>query len=201
MLNSLGKHMSFFLLMLGDAREIERADEPESFEALYALYYRPVAHYLAQLCGSVDQADELAQETFVRAYTSLLSFRRECTAATWLFRIARNTYLNSLRGRHAAVLAAEDWHAIPDATGYGDPVRYVATVEQREAIKEALAQIPEQQRSILLLRDGAGLAYVEIADVLGISVAAVRMKLFRARNTFRQSYRGRDGGGDDDGKL
>ena len=53
----------------------------------------------------------------------------------------------------------------------------------------ALRELPEQQRSILLLRDAAGLAYAEIAEVLGISIAAVRIKLFRARNTFRAVYR------------
>jgi RNA polymerase sigma-70 factor, ECF subfamily len=56
----------------------------------------------------------------------------------------------------------------------------------------ALAQLPEQQRSVLLLRDAEGLAYIEIADVLGISLAAVKVSLFRARNAFRQVYRALD---------
>ena len=76
----------------------------------------------------------------------------------------------------------------PAPAGVGDPAESFAAHEQRRQIEQALAALPEQQRSIVLLRDAAALSYGEIAEVLGISVAAVRMKLFRARNTFRAAY-------------
>jgi RNA polymerase sigma-70 factor (ECF subfamily) len=181
--------MSFAFLLLDDAERANPRGQQEAFEALYSLYHEPVRRYLYQLSGSADHAEELAQETFVKAYTGLLSFRGTCSAATWLFRIARNTYLNSWRRPRAAKIDTDELYAIPDPTSYGDPVERFAAGEQRSLIGLALAQLHEQQRSILLLRDAEGLAYVEIADVLGISVAAVRMKLFRARNTFRQAYK------------
>ncbi len=81
-------------------------------------------------------------------------------------------------------------------------MQQAAAGERRDLIGLALAQLPEQQRSVLLLRDAEGLAYIEIADVLGISLAAVKVTLFRARNTFRQVYRELDNEGDtDDGQL
>src|SRR6266487_413700 len=180
--------MSFAFVLLEDVQRTSAQGRQEAFEGLYSLYHEPVQRYLYQLCGSTDQAEELAQETFVKAYIGLLSFRGTCSAATWLFRIARNTYLNSWRRPRPAQIDTDELYSIPDPTSYGDPVQCYAAGEQRSLIGLALAQLPEQQRSILLLRDAEGLAYVEIADVLGISVAAVRMKLFRARNTFRQVY-------------
>lgn len=172
--------------------------EPEAFEGLYDLYYRPILRYLHQLSGSADQAEELAQETFVKAYTGLLTFRGDSTAATWLYRIARNTYLNSVRRPAPAEIDTGALDAIPDPAPYGDPVRSHVASEQRDQIARVLARLPEEQRSIVLLRDAEGLGYTEIADVLGISVGAVRMKLFRGRNAFRQIYEQLDGaeGGD-----
>ena len=175
-------HTIDLLLNAGSLRETP------SLEDLYRQYRDPLHRYLHRLCGSIDQAEELTQETFVRAYTGLLTFRGDCSVATWLFRIARNTYLNSLRRPSPTRIDTDELLAIPDMAGASDPVRQYAAVEQRGLIALALAQLPEQQRSVLLLRDAEGLAYVEIADVLGISLSAVKVNLFRARNTFRAAY-------------
>jgi RNA polymerase sigma-70 factor (ECF subfamily) len=173
--------MSYPFQALDVAPNARTAREQLSLEELYRLYREPVRRYLCQLCGADDQAEELTQETFIKAYTGLLAFRGECSVATWLFRIARNLYLNSLRRP--------------------DPARIDAAGEQRDLIGRALGQLPEQQRSVLLLRDAEGLAYIEIADVLGISLAAVKVNLFRARNAFRQAYRALDDQGDDHDRL
>ncbi|MCU0490096.1 MAG: RNA polymerase sigma factor [Chloroflexaceae bacterium] len=159
-----------------------------SFEELYGRYRGPVQHYLFQLCGSPDLAEELAQETFVKACTGLLNFRGDCTVATWLFRIARNCYLDSLRRPSPNRVDTDEFLAIPDTAAHGDPVRHYDALEQRGLIGIALGQLPEKQRSILLLRDAEGLSYAEIADVLGLSLAAVKVNLFRARNSFRAAY-------------
>jgi RNA polymerase sigma-70 factor (ECF subfamily) len=174
--------------MLSLAPDAEALRETPSLEDLYRDYREPLRRYLHRLCGSVDQAEELTQEAFVKAYTGLLTFRGNCSVATWLFRIARNTYLNSLRRPNPTHIDTDELLAIPDQAGASDPVRQYAAVEQRGQIALALAQLPEQQRSVLLLRDAEGLAYVEIADVLGISLAAVKVNLFRARNAFRAAY-------------
>jgi RNA polymerase sigma-70 factor (ECF subfamily) len=162
--------------------------EAPSLEELYRRYREPIVRYLARLSGSIDLAEELAQETFVKAYTGLLTFRGDCSVSTWLFRIARNTYLNSLRRPDPTRIDTDEFLAIPDQAGSSDPVRSYAAVEQRGLIELALGQLPEQQRSVLLLRDAEGLSYIEIAGVLGISLAAVKVNLFRARNAFRAAY-------------
>ena len=190
------------LLVLGATARVGARARHESFETLYELYHSRVLRYLWQLCGSHEEAEELAQEAFVKAYIGLLTFRGECSAATWLFRIARNAYLDSLRRPAGTPVDPAAWLRIPDSTGEGDPVQRYAAGEQRALIARALGELPEVQRSVLLLRDAEGLAYVEIADVLGLSVAAVRIRLFRARNAFREIYRQLDEGhGGDHAKL
>jgi RNA polymerase sigma-70 factor, ECF subfamily len=167
-------------------------EESVSLEELYRRYRGPVQQYLYRLSGSEDQAEELAQETFIKACTGLLAFRGDCSIATWLFRIARNTYLNSLRRPPLARVATDELLAIPDHDRHADPIQHLAAGEQRNAIAIALAELPEKQRTILLLRDAEGLAYAEIADVLGISLSAVKVNLFRARNAFRLTYQSLD---------
>jgi RNA polymerase sigma factor (sigma-70 family) len=76
----------------------------------------------------------------------------------------------------------------PDSGSYGNPAQRYAASEERDLIALALAQLPEKQRTILLLRDAEELAYAEIADVLEISMAAVKINLFRARKAFRVAY-------------
>src|SRR5687767_11460757 len=141
-----------------------RLEETVSLEELYRRYRGPVQQYLYRLSGSEDQAEELAQETFIKACTGLLAFRGDCSIATWPFRIARNTYLNSLRRPPLARVATDELLAIPDRDRHTDPLEHLAAGEQRNAIAIALAELPEKQRTILLLRDAEGLAYAEIAD-------------------------------------
>jgi RNA polymerase sigma-70 factor (ECF subfamily) len=159
-----------------------------ALDELYQRYRGPVLNYLYQLSGSADTAEELGQETFIKACAGLPGFRGDCSVSTWLFRIARNTYLDSLRRPSPTRIDTDELLAIPDSAGYADPARSYAAAEQRGLIGLALAQLPERQRTILLLRDDEGLAYAEIADVLGISLAAVKINLFRARAAFRAAY-------------
>jgi RNA polymerase sigma-70 factor (ECF subfamily) len=192
--------MSSPLPLIATASEAQIHDRL-SLEDLYQHYRGPVQQYLYRLCGSADLSEELAQETFIKACAGLLSFRGDCSVATWLFRIARNLYLNSLRRPDPARIDTDELLAIPDSARHGDPAERYAAGERRDQIGQALAQLPEQQRSVLLLRDAEGLAYIEIADVLGISLAAVKVNLFRARNAFRQAYRALDDQGDHDDQL
>lgn len=164
------------------------AGTTQSLDAIYRRYYGPVQSYLFQLCGSPDLAEELAQETFVKVCAGLLSFRGESSVATWLFRIARNTYLNSLRRPSQHRIDTDELLAIPAPESAGDPAHSYAAREQRTLIVAALSSLPEKQRSILLLRDAEGLSYAEIAEVLEVSLAAVKVNLFRARNAFRTVY-------------
>jgi RNA polymerase sigma-70 factor (ECF subfamily) len=164
------------------------AGEKLTLDSVYLQYRQPIERYLTQLSGSPDLAEDLTQETFARVCASAHSFRGESSLATWLFRIARNTYLNSARRPDARRIDTDELLAIPDEQAYGDPVQSYASHEQRSVIEVVLAQLPERQRSLLLLRDSEDLAYAEIAEVLNLSISAVKVNIFRARLAFRQLY-------------
>ena len=164
------------------------AGEKLTLDSVYRQYRQPIERYLTQLSGSPDLAEDLTQETFARVCASFMSFRGECSLATWLYRIARNTYLNSARRPDARRIDTDELLAIPDEQAYGDPVLSYASAEQRSVIEIVLAQLPERQRSLLLLRDSEDLAYAEIAEVLNLSISAVKVNIFRARLAFRQLY-------------
>ena len=189
------------LLLLSLAAHADVAQRPSALEELYRRYRLPLLNYLYQLSASAELAEELAQETFIKAGAGLLAFRGECSLATWLFRIARNTYLDSLRRPNPTRIDTDELLAIPDRAASGDPARAYAAAEQRGLIGLALGQLSERQRTILLLRDDEGLAYAEIADVLGMSLAAVKVNLFRARAAFRAAYAALDNHGGDDDQL
>lgn len=179
------------LSLVSTARTVK--PQPLAIEDLYQQYYTPLTRYLEGLCGSHEQAEELVQETFIKAYLGLYTFRGECSVSTWLFRIARNVYLNSARAARHTMADHDVLHLLADASQHSDPVLQAAASEQRSQIDLVLAQLPERQRSVLLLRDAEGLSYSEIAGVLGISLAAVKLSLFRARNSFRSLFNQMEG--------
>ncbi len=159
-----------------------------SFDQLYEQYKPAVTRYLQGMCGDATLADELAQETFVRAATKLLLFRGDAAFSTWVFRIARNTYLGWVERQRDAKIDTEEFNALPDRCANSDPEAQLLYAEQRTSIQRIMAMLPERQRTILLLRDLEGLPYAEIAEVLDISLAAVKVNLHRARLRFRELY-------------
>lgn len=159
-----------------------------TFDQLYAEYHPAVTRYLQGMCGDSVLAEELAQETFVRAAANLLLFRGEATISTWLFRIARNTYLSWVSRQRDAEIDTEEFLSIPDRGHDGNPEAQLLRNEQRATIRRAMGMLPERQRTMLLLRDLQGLSYAEIAVVLDMSLAAVKVNLHRARLSFRSIY-------------
>lgn len=159
-----------------------------AFEQLYIAYKPAVTRYLLGMCSNAVLAEELTQEVFVRAAAKLLLFRGDSAVSTWLFKIARNTYLSWAERQRDAEIDTEEFQAIPDLRAHGDPEVQLLQNEQRATIRRAMGMLPERQRTILLLRDLQGLSYAEIAAVLDMSLAAVKVNLHRARLSFRNVY-------------
>ncbi|MCG8348277.1 MAG: sigma-70 family RNA polymerase sigma factor [Chloroflexales bacterium] len=180
--------MNDYLVCLGAPYAYQAFRAEFSLEEIYERYRGPIFHYLYRLCGSAEQAEDLAQEAFTKACAGLASFRGDCSVSTWLFCIARNTYIDSTRRPGAARIDTDELLSIPDRDSACDPAHHYAALEQRDAINLALTQLPEKYRSVLLLRDQEGLSYAEIAAILEMSLAAVKVNLFRARNAFRTIY-------------
>jgi RNA polymerase sigma factor (sigma-70 family) len=145
------------------------------FEALYAHYSRDIYRFALYLCGNHAEAEDIASETFVLAWNASGRIRA-VTAKSYLFAIARNCYLDKLRrGRRQTELS----ESMPDprASPYADAERRI----ELERVLAALQQLPEVDRTVLLLRVQEGLSYQEIADAVRLSLPAVKTKIHRAR--------------------
>jgi RNA polymerase sigma-70 factor (ECF subfamily) len=163
--------------------ELARHGELPAFEELVRRYQGPLYGYLCRMCRNPDTAEELAQIALVKAWTGLAGFRAEASFKTWLFRIATNCCLNELtRNRHDEPLT--DREPSPERW---EPAQAFRNRDDFERVNRALAELPADQRSALLLSVYEDMPYAEIARVLGRSVNSVNALLYRARLTLRQA--------------
>ncbi len=127
-------------------------------------------------------AEDICQETFYKAYRSLQTFREvEASFSTWLYTIARNTVLSELRKHRGANVSLEDSGHTPHASPESIPEQTILRNEKVLMVRNAINNLPEKQRSALILREYDQLDYQEIASILGQTVSAVKSLLFRAR--------------------
>jgi RNA polymerase sigma-70 factor, ECF subfamily len=153
-------------------------------EQLYRQHRRPILAYLARLTDR-ESAEDLCQETFLKALRGWAQHDPSGSAVAWLYRIATNTAYDHLRRhRRAALTPLVEALALPSANA--PELR----LDESEPVRSALAQLPARYRVPLLLQVCAGHSLSEIAAILGCSSSAVKMRLLRARERFRQVYQG-----------
>ena len=162
----------------------------QSWEELFTRYSAAVFGYLHRMSEDRHLAEDLTSETFYRAMRALDGFRGDSSMKTWLLRIARNLYLDRKKRdeRSSSLEDLEERGMVPMAGG-ADPESQLIRDEESEAAWRALRALPEDDRSILLLSAQEELSCREIAEVLGISVTAVKTRIFRARR--RRPYEGK----------
>ncbi|HUW10384.1 MAG TPA: sigma-70 family RNA polymerase sigma factor [Anaerolineae bacterium] len=165
----------------------QQAEIDTLFEQLFADYQQPILNYLYRLVGDAARAEELAQETFVKAYRSLSRLPADANRRAWLYRIATNCGYDHLRRRRLV-----QWLPLMerDSTfaAQSDPAEAAG---EEDAVRGALAQLSPGHRAVLILFSVQGYSTKEIAEVLEISPGAVKTRLCRAREKFRQLYGGR----------
>ena len=145
------------------------------FSSLYKKYAPDVYRFALYLSGERGEAEDITSETFVRAWTSPGPIEM-VTVKGYLFTIARNLFLQGLRRKSRHVALNEDLRD-PQA----NPYRQAEQKEKLDSVLTELQKLPEESRSALLMRAVDGMAYEEIARALGISLAAVKVKIHRAR--------------------
>lgn len=176
-----------------DAKLMLRVREGDacSFELLLEKYRRPVIRYLYRMVEDQALAEELAQEVFLRVYRARNTYQPSAKFTAWLFRITTHLALNSLRDRrkarnHRSVDApAGDGGALELADQRGNREQQMVAESRLQAVREAIAALPEKQRAAVLMHKYEELDYTQIAGVLGCSVSAVKSLLFRAYETLR----------------
>ncbi len=164
--------------------------DTSAFEALIERHQALVAGTVARMLGSNSDVEDIAQQVFIRVWKSARRYVPRAKFTTWLLKITRNLVFNELRRskRHAHVPLQSEPGAeeipLKDETNPAPDASLLETELQR-AIEEAIVQLPESQRMALVLRRYEQLSYEQIAEVLDLSVPAVKSVLFRARTELR----------------
>ncbi|GFR36899.1 RNA polymerase sigma factor [Insulibacter thermoxylanivorax] len=157
----------------------------ELYSKLIERYERKILAFIFHMLKSSrleSMAEDLCQETFYKAYRSLSTFREvEASFSTWLYTIARNTVLSELRKHKAQQVSLEEITVQPQIAPEAQPEQTVLRYEKVSMVRKAINNLPEKQRSALILREYDQLDYQEIANILGQTVSSVKSLLFRAR--------------------
>ncbi|MDE0582383.1 sigma-70 family RNA polymerase sigma factor [Planococcus sp. A6] len=155
----------------------------QQLEQLFKLYSKPLYYFLWKLSGSSHLAEDLTQETFVRATISLHTYQGE-QARAWLFKVARNIYIDEWRKRkrrESIPLVNRFKPAEEMISPYGLPEDTALAQEQRDDLNMLFDYLPEHYRTILYLREVAEFSYAEIATAMDLSVDQVKVMLHRSR--------------------
>jgi RNA polymerase sigma-70 factor (ECF subfamily) len=177
-----------------DQMLVERtvAGDQAAFELLVIKYQRRVERLIGRMVRDVDLVEDIAQETFIRAYRALPKFRGEAQFYTWLYRIAVNTakkFLLELKHDPTVSQTSLQGHAEEDETflhksepsSDETPESVLAAKEIGRAVNAALDALPEDLRQAITLREMDGLSYEDIAEVMNCPIGTVRSRIFRAR--------------------
>ena len=167
---------------------LSRAQKGDSaaFESIVRAHEATVFHLALRQLGNREDAEDAAQEVFLKAYTGLSSFRAESKLSVWLYRITNNVCIDFLRRRRETVSLSQENEdgeplelELPDERF--DPAALAERKDLREQVGKALQALPPDAREILLLRELGGQSYEEIADTLEIDLGTVKSRIFRAR--------------------
>ncbi len=181
-----------------DAMLVERtvAGDQKAFELLVIKYQRRIQRLIGRMVRDVDLVEDIAQETFIRAYRALAQFRGEAQFYTWLYRIAVNTAKKALMElkRNPTVSensfkSGDDDETSPvenELTSSETPEAVLAGKEIVQMVNAAMEALPEELRQAITLREIEGLSYEEIAEAMNCPIGTVRSRIFRAREAISE---------------
>lgn len=174
-----------------------RNGDKRAFELLVEKYRRKIGRLLSRMVRDPEEVEDIAQETFIKAYRALPQFRGEAAFYTWLYRIAVNTAKNYLAARNRNMLTVSD---VAGEEEEGGEERYTAPdIDTPEAqllskqiayaVNEAVEALPEELRTAITLREIEGMSYEDIANFMGCPIGTVRSRIFRAREAIAAKLR------------
>ncbi len=181
-----------------DLELVRRAQRNErgAFDLLVLKYQHKVVKLVARLLRDPAEAEDVAQEAFVKAYRALGSFRGDSAFYTWLYRIAVNTARNAIASRQRRPLDYEAELSESEQSNLASRLRHTDTPEAtvlseeiRQTVNEAIEQLPEDLRTAIVLREVEGLSYEEIAAAMDCPVGTVRSRIFRAREAIDRALK------------
>lgn len=164
----------------------------EAFRQLVERHQNSVIGTVAKMLGNFSEAEDIAQQVFLRIWRNAKRYRPEAKFTTYLFTITRNLVFNETRRKSRKKEVSSDEreensNQMVEASPDRQPDAELLQAELQRAVDDAIAALPETQRMAVVLRRYEQLSYEEIASVLGLSVSAIKSQLFRARTALRES--------------
>ena len=167
-----------------------RAGDRDAFGVLVRRYQDRLFSTALRLTGRVEDAHDLLQDAFFRAYQKLGHFHGDSSFYTWIYRITVNLALSRRRKRRPAAESGGRPLEAADEAGLSDPTLPLERAEREVRIQAALNELGDDHRAVVVMKDLDGLRYEEIAAILGVPVGTVRSRLHRARCELRERLRG-----------
>ena len=166
------------------------ATTADGFDLVFAEYYQPIYSYVLRMIGDTEEAADLTVTSFEKAMKAWPRRPADLQVRPWLYRIATNTCLDTLRRRRLIRWLPLDvfGRSAPHPVDADDPEDSALRNENAREVRAALARLPDHYRTALILRESEGLSCDQIGEALGISRAAAKVLLFRARERLRQAY-------------
>lgn len=168
---------------LKDADLITRAQQGDryAFDQLVVRHQDQVYNAAYRFTGNAEDAADVAQMAFLNAFKSILSFRQDASFTTWLYRIAFNQSVSMRRSKPRVNVTSLESLANDDPSTDQTPARTVQSQETQQQVQDILNSMPEEDRTIIVLKDIQGCSYQEIAEIVQAPVATLRSRVFRAR--------------------
>jgi len=182
-----------------DAATLDRLRhrEPEAFERLVLDYQDRVYDFCLRMLGDAEEATDIAQDVFVSLHQHLPGFREDSKLSTWIYRISKNHCLNRLkylgrrgRGRRSPADDADEAFLERATDSAPPPDEELIARAEREAVRAAIAQLEDDQRMLVGLRDIEGLSYEEIVEITELPLGTVKSRLHRARERLARALGG-----------
>jgi len=179
------------LKTIPDEALVARAQEEDerAFGELIQRYETKVYSLALKMLRNPEDAEDVLQDTFLRAYRGLKSFKGHSTFSTWIYRITANSALMKLRKKQLPTVSIDDADERETPINIADwapgPVEQLLNQETQEAMADAIEALPAEFRQVFVLRDVEGLSNADVAEILDLSVAAVKSRLHRARLKIR----------------
>ena len=179
-----------------DERELiarlQKRDEA-AFEELIRQYEKKVYTLCFRMCGNSEDAEEAAQDAFLALWRGIDRFRQESSLSTWIYRLATNACIDTLRRRkkQSGSVSLDDEELFVDAVDTSpQPQETVEHPEAQKLLQEGLSALPEEYRKVLILREIEGLSYTEIAESASIELGTVKSRISRGRSLLRNFLSG-----------
>lgn len=171
--------------------------DQKAFKDLVARHQKSIFHIVFRIVRDRETANDLVQETFMKAFSSLKSYRSEYRFSTWLYKIAANSSIDFLRKKRIKALSldnpiqTEDGQVGIEVPDYSNsPEKELVRREQAVSINEAITSLPDKYRRVIIARHSEEKSYEDIAREMGVPVGTVKARIFRARELLKKRLRG-----------